>query len=59
MDLFFVVKDIEIASCADGITPFIVENNIDNVIVPLEQACDALFAVFPLISARPQISAAL
>ena len=31
-DLFFVVKDIDIASYADDSTPFIVEKNIDNVI---------------------------
>ena len=42
-DLFFVVKDIDIASYADDSTPFIVENNIDNVIASLEQVSDALF----------------
>ena len=31
-DLFFVVKDIDIASYADDSTPFVVEKNIDNVI---------------------------
>ena len=38
---FFVVKDIDIASYADDSTPFIVENNIDNVIASLEQVFDA------------------
>ena len=42
-DLFFVVKDIDIASYADDSTPFIVENNIDSVIESLEQVSDALF----------------
>ena len=47
-DLFFVVKDIDIASHADDRTPFIVENNIDNVIASLEQVCDALFNWFKI-----------
>ena len=45
-DLFFVVKDIYIASYPDDSTPFIVENNIDNVIASLEQVSDALFNWF-------------
>ena len=45
-DLFFVVKDIDIASYADDSTPFIVKNNIDNVIASLEQVSDALFNWF-------------
>ena len=45
-DLFFVLKDIDIASYADDSTPFIVENNIDNVIASLEQVSDALFNWF-------------
>ena len=43
VNLFFVVKDIDIASYADDSTTFIVENNIDNVIESLEQVSDALF----------------
>ena len=42
-DLFFVLKDIDIASYADDSKAFIVENNIDNVIASLEQVSDALF----------------
>ena len=38
MDLFF-----DIASYADDITPYIVENNIDNDNTSLEQVSDALF----------------
>ena len=38
-----MLKDIDIASYADDNTPFIVENNIDNVIASLEQVSDALF----------------
>ena len=45
-DLFFVVKDIDIACYADDSTPFIIENNIDNVIASLEQVSDALFNWF-------------
>ena len=46
MDLCFVVKDIDIASYADDCTPFIVENNIDNVTASLEQVSYALFNWF-------------
>ena len=45
-DLCFVVKDIDIASYADDCTPFIVENNIDNVTASLEQVSYALFNWF-------------
>ena len=44
-DLFFVVKDIDIASYAYDSTPFIEENNID-VIASLQQVSDALFNWF-------------
>ena len=47
-DLFFAVKDIDIASYADDSTPFIVENNIDNFIASLEQVSDALFNCFKI-----------
>ena len=36
-DLFFVVKDIDIACYADDSTPFIIENNTDNVIASLDK----------------------
>ena len=42
-DLFFVLKDIDIASYEDDSTTFIVENNIDNLIAFLEQVSDTLF----------------
>ena len=41
-----MVKDIDIASYPGDSTPFIVENNIDNVIASLEQVSDALFNWF-------------
>ena len=44
-----MVKDVDIASYADESTSFIVENNIDNVIAPLEQVSDALFNWFKII----------
>ena len=42
-DIFFVLIDTDIAGYADDNTPFIVGNNIDNVIASLEQVSDALF----------------
>ena len=42
-DLFFTIKDRDIASYADDTTPFIVENNIEDVIISLEQASVDLF----------------
>ena len=45
-DLFFIIKDIDIASYADDTTPFIVENNIENVIASLEQVSEDLFNWF-------------
>ena len=42
-DLFFIIKDIDIASYADDTAPFIVENNIENVIASLEQVSEDLF----------------
>ena len=41
-----MLKDIDIASDADDSTPFIVKNNIDNVIASLEQVSDVLFNWF-------------
>ena len=38
-----MLKDIDIASYPDDSTPFIVENDIDNVIASLEQVSDTLF----------------
>ena len=37
-----MVKDINIASYADNSAPFMIENNIDNVIASLEQVSDDL-----------------
>ena len=45
-DLFFIVKDIDIASYADDTTPFIVEDNIENLIASLEEASNTLFVWF-------------
>ena len=41
-----MLKDIDIASYAGDSMPFIVENNIDDVIASLEQVSDALFNWF-------------
>ena len=43
LNLFCVLKDIDIASYVDDSTHFIVENNTDNVIASLEQVSDTLF----------------
>ena len=45
-DLFFIIKDIDIASYADDNTLFIVEDNIENVIGSLEEGANALFDWF-------------
>ena len=45
-DLFFIVKDIDIASYADDTTPVIVEDNVENLIASLEEASNTLFVWF-------------
>ena len=45
-DLLFIVKDVDIASYADDNTPFIIEDNIKNIIASLEEATNALFDWF-------------
>ena len=54
-DLFFVLTDIDIASYADDGTPFMVENNIDNVIASLEQVSYALFNWFKNIRLKNNV----
>ena len=44
--LFFVVKDIDIASYADDGTLLIIDNNTDNVLASLEQVSDVFFNWF-------------
>ena len=41
-DHFFDVKDIDITRYADDSMPFIVQSNIDNVIISLEQVSDVM-----------------
>ena len=43
---FFVVEDIDIARYPDDTTPFIVEENIENVIASLEEDSNTLFDWF-------------
>ena len=45
-DLFFIVRDIDIASYADDTTPFLVEDNIENLIASLEEGSKTLFVGF-------------
>ena len=42
-DLFFVIKDTDIASYAGDTTPFIIANYIEDVIASLEQTSEDLF----------------
>ena len=42
-DLFFTVNDIDIASYADDNTPYMIADNVDDLITPLEQASNDLF----------------
>ena len=46
IDLFFIVKNIDIASYADDNRPYITANNINEVIISLEKATDTLFKWF-------------
>ena len=50
-----MLTDIDIASYADDGTPFMVENNIDNVIASLEQVSYALFNWFKNISLKNNV----
>ena len=45
-DLFFIIKDIDIARYADDTTPFIVKYNIETFIASLEQVSEDLFNWF-------------
>ena len=42
-DLFFTVNDIDIASYADYNTPYMIANNVDDLIASLEHASSRLF----------------
>ena len=46
IDLFFIVKNIDIATYADDNRPYITANNINEVILSLEKATDTLFKWF-------------
>ena len=45
-DLFLIMKNIGIASCADGNTPYTTGKSIEEVIQKLENAAKALFQWF-------------
>ena len=45
-DLFFVVNDTDIASYADYNTPYMIADNVVNLITSLEQACSVLLEHF-------------
>ena len=44
--IFFIVNDIDIASCADCNTPYMVADNVDDLIISLEQESNALLEWF-------------
>ena len=44
--MFFVLNDIDIASYLDDSTPYMVANNVDDLITSLEQESNALFEWF-------------
>ena len=46
IDLFFIIKDTDIASYADDNTPYFSADNIDGVIKSLKDASDILFKWF-------------
>ena len=45
-DLLFAVNDIDIASYPDDNTPFMIADNVDDLIASLEQASNVLFELF-------------
>ena len=45
-DLFFIINDIDIANYADDNTPYVIADNIDDLIKSLEEASTALFLWF-------------
>ena len=45
-DLFLLTKDVDITSCPDDNTPYIVGDNMDYVITALQNAAASLFKCF-------------
>ena len=45
-DLFFTVNDINITSYEDDNTPYMIADNVDDLITSLEQASNGLFEWF-------------
>ena len=46
VDLFLILNDLDIASYADGNTPYVIADDINGVITSLEKASKALFEWF-------------
>ena len=44
--MFFTVNDIDIASYEDDCTPYMIADNVDDLITSLEQASNGLFEWF-------------
>ena len=44
--MLFTVNDIDIASYADDNTPYMIADNVDDLITSLEQASDSFFEWF-------------
>ena len=45
-DLFFILKDVDIASYADDNTPYVIADDVNGVIASLEKASKAMFKWF-------------
>ena len=45
-DLFFILKDVDIASYADDDTPYVIADDVNGVIASLEKASKAMFKWF-------------
>ena len=55
-DLFFTVNDIDIASYADDNTPYMIADNVDDLIISLEETSNSLFEWFKTIFLRSNLT---
>ena len=55
-DLFFTVNDIDITSYADDNTPYMIADNVDDLIISLEETSNSLFEWFKTIFLRSNLT---
>ena len=55
-DLCFTVNDIDIASYADDNTPYMIADNVDDLIISLEETSNSLFEWFKTIFLRSNLT---